>query len=71
MATFDQHYDINSPYDSDPDTFLKPMLAKSEISSSGIDTSADWLLERSTFLNLSRTDLPSDGGNVEGFLKSH
>ena len=64
-------YDINSPrYDSDPDTFLKPMLAQSKISSSAIDTSADWLLERSTFFeSLAELNLPSDGGDVEGFLK--
>ena len=72
MATFDLALttSIHHAMTPDPDTFLKPMLAKSEISSSGIDTSADWLLERSTFFeSLAELNLPSDGGNVEGFLK--
>lgn len=64
-------YDINSPrYDSDPNTFLKPMLSQSEMSSSAIDTSADWSLERATFFeSVDKLNLPSGVGDVEEFLR--
>ena len=64
-------YDINSPrYDSDPDTFLKPVLSLQELSSSEVDTSADWMSERAAFFEtVAELNLPSGGENVEKFLK--